>query len=229
MSASSTAAGPAGSPPTSRAAPVNVEVLVYHTVIVLLALAALLVVLRIPRAFARLWRTSEWTRGHFLGYEPFTGPSFHGSFGHEPSNFGYSKELGSDDSHVTYDRSSKEVLISATGRPSSRAYPPHMEPTPPVLRPLVSLLRCRISPGISMSQLVVYVGYLGVLLYAAIYRTTGPFSDFTRYGYIAVSQIPFVFGLGSKNNVLGMFLGMGYEKVGCAPSLRKKKWAYRFF
>jgi hypothetical protein len=208
---------------------VNVEVLVYHTVIVLLALAALLVVLRIPRAFARLWRTSEWTRGHFLGYEPFTGPSFHGSFGHEPSNFGYSKELGSDDSHVTYDRSSKEVLISATGRPSSRAYPPHMEPTPPVLRPLVSLLRCRISPGISMSQLVVYVGYLGVLLYAAIYRTTGPFSDFTRYGYIAVSQIPFVFGLGSKNNVLGMFLGMGYEKVGCAPSLRKKKWAYRFF
>ncbi|KAJ3997205.1 hypothetical protein F5050DRAFT_1459985 [Lentinula boryana] len=49
-------------------------------------------------------------------------------------------------------------------------------------------------------------------IYPAFYKTN-PFSDPVRYAWIGVSQLPFVFALSSKNNVLGYFLGSGYDKV----------------
>ncbi|KAJ7182698.1 hypothetical protein C8R43DRAFT_1054634 [Mycena crocata] len=184
--------------------------LVYHTVLVLLALVALVFVLRIPRAFARLWRVSEWTRGHLLGYEPFTGPSSRISFGGPGiTTLEYSKDSGSsEDSHTTY-----EPKRTARVRDTVAAYPPHLEPTPSFLRPVVSLLRSRIAPGVSATQAVICAAYLSIVLYPATYRSTGPFVDYNRFGDIAASQIPFAFAFASKNNVLGMFLGMGYEKL----------------
>ncbi|KAJ6558682.1 hypothetical protein B0H10DRAFT_1846647 [Mycena sp. CBHHK59/15] len=219
MSTTATPAGPTGAAPAGAgpdAAVVDVEGLVYHTVIFLLALVALLVLLRIPRAFARLWRTSEWTQGHFLGYEPFTGSSSPISFttpGPGPYTTGFSKDMGSEDSHTSHHAANKDFRVTTKARTSPSSYPPHLEPTPSFLRPVVSLLRSRVSPGISVSQIVVLAGYLATLLYPASYRSAGPFTDIDRYGHIAVSQIPFIFAFGSKNNVLGMFLGVGYEKL----------------
>ncbi|KAJ3765256.1 hypothetical protein FB446DRAFT_625068, partial [Lentinula raphanica] len=39
------------------------------------------------------------------------------------------------------------------------------------------------------------------------------FTDTVRFGWITASQLPFVYAFGTKNNVLGMFLGIGYEKI----------------
>jgi len=61
-------------------------------------------------------------------------------------------------------------------------------------------------------QVVVVVIYLATLLYPALFQTN-PFTDPVRYGWIGVSQLPFVFALASKNNVLGLLLGVGYEKL----------------
>lgn len=202
------ALGAAAGPP-SGGSKLDVGVLVYHTVIVLLALVALVVILRIPRAFARLWRASEWTRGHLLGYQPYAGPPQVPYVGPGPTlDYSNLKGVGtSQDSHIY------ETKFAVFARESTGAYPPHIEPTPLFLRPVVSLLRSRVAPGFSATQIAVCAGWLAVMLYPAIYRSAGPFTDFDRYGYIAVSQIPFVVAFATKNNILGMFLGMGYEKV----------------
>ncbi|KAJ7153935.1 ferric reductase like transmembrane component-domain-containing protein [Mycena crocata] len=212
-----TAAGTAGSAPVA-AGPTQFEggMLVFHTVIVLLALVALVVLLRIPRAFARLWNCSEWRRGHLLGYEPFTWsrrPVLRGSVPKKPITLPELKEADSvdwslsDDSHYEFKR--MDIHLS---QPQPR-YPPALKPTPSFLRPMVSILRSRVSPGVSAIQVIVCAVYLGILVYPSVYMTTGPFVDYNRFGFISVSQVPFLVALGTKNNVLGVLLGKGYEKL----------------
>ncbi|KAF8201142.1 hypothetical protein K438DRAFT_1965667 [Mycena galopus ATCC 62051] len=199
-----TAPNAAGAGAPAGAAVDPYVVLVFHTILVLLALVALVVFLRLPRAFARLWHRSEWKRGHFLGYEPYTGPGVFPFAGLVvPSDIDLSKTVGSSqDSHAPI------LRREAAGR-----YPPHVRPTPPFLRPVVSLLRSRVAPGLTGTQMAVCAGWLGIILYPAIYGSRGPFTDINRYGLISISQVPFIFALGSKNNILGMLLGMGYEKL----------------
>ncbi|KAF7334134.1 Ferric reductase transmembrane component 5 [Mycena venus] len=219
MSTNGTAAGKTGAAPGAAAPPggsapagarLDVGVLVYHTVIVLLALVALVVSLRLPRAFARLWHVSEWTRGHFLGYAAYAGPSQFPYTGSAASTtIDLSHGVGSSQDSHTYE--AKFDVSSRTETPGS--YPPRVESTPSFLRPVVSVLRSRVAPGFSAAQMAICAGWLGVLLYPTIYRSAGPFTDINRYGFIAISQVPFIFALGTKNNVLGIFLGMGYEKL----------------
>ncbi|KAJ7489400.1 hypothetical protein FB451DRAFT_1337155 [Mycena latifolia] len=210
-------AAPGGAPAASGGAKFAAGVLVYHAVIVLLVLAALVVVLRLPRVFARFWRVSEWTRGHFLRYTHPTTPSSRISFEGPPLD-AYStsaKEYAKYASEPVSSQSSHNPISVAVRERAETpgAYAPHFEPAPSFLRPVVSLLRSRVAPGVSATQVLVCAGYFGVLLYAAIYRSPGPFTDYNRFGFIAISQLPFIFGFASKNNVLGMFLGMGYEKL----------------
>ncbi|KAF7364517.1 Ferric reductase transmembrane component 5 [Mycena venus] len=219
MSANGTAAGTTGAAPGAAAPPggpapagarLDVGVLVYHTVIVLVALVALVVSLRLPRAFARLWRVSEWTRGHFLGYAAYAGPSQFPYTGSAASTtIDLSHGVGSSQDSHTYE--AKFDVSSRTETPGS--YPPRVESTPSFLRTVVSVLRSRVAPGFSAAQMAICAGWLGVLLYPTIYRSAGPFTDINRYGFIAISQVPFIFALGTKNNVVGIFLGMGYEKL----------------
>ncbi|KAJ7472300.1 hypothetical protein B0H11DRAFT_1349789 [Mycena galericulata] len=208
----STGAAPASAPASKST--LVVGVLVSHSVFLLLALVALIFLLRIPRVFPRLWRLSEWTRGHFLGYAPYTGPSLAPRvIFPAPAfpTFGYTKEMDfSQDSHTLYD---PQAAATVRWRHMLNSYPRHIPPTPPFLRTMVSLLRSRVAPGFSAAQLMVCAGYLAVLLYPAIYRSTGPFVDIIRYGYLSASQIPFIFALGAKNNLFGIFWGLGYEKL----------------
>lgn len=202
-SASTMGAAPAGGPTGLDA----VGVLVYHTVVVLLALVALVVFVRIPRAFARLWHRSEWMRGHFLSYQPHPEPSQIPPTSAAPTTIDFSNAMGSSqDSHET------KAAVSLW-RGTTVSYPPHMKPTPSFLRPVVSVLRSKLAPGLSAAQMVVCVCWLGVMLFPAISGSRGPFTDINRYGWIAISQVPFIFALGAKNNVLGTVLGVGYEKV----------------
>ncbi|KAJ7793934.1 hypothetical protein B0H14DRAFT_3558649 [Mycena olivaceomarginata] len=211
MSTKAAAAAPAstmGAAPTGGPTGLDaVGVLVYHTVVVLLALVALAVFVRIPRAFARLWRRSEWMRGHFLSYQPHPEPSQILPTSAAPTTIDFSNAMGSSqDSHET------KPAVSLW-RGTTVSYPPHMKPTPSILRPVVSVLRSRVAPGFSAAQMVVCVCWLGVMLFPAISGSQGPFTDFNRYGWIAISQVPFIFALGAKNNVLGTALGVGYEKL----------------
>jgi hypothetical protein len=80
------------------------------------------------------------------------------------------------------------------------------------LYPLLTPLRARILPGFSLAQILVLATYFYSLIYATFYRSN-VFLDPARTGWIAVSQLPFVFALAQKNNVLGSIVGHGYERL----------------
>ena len=75
-----------------------------------------------------------------------------------------------------------------------------------------NLLRFTLRPGMDVGKALVLICYFSILLYGTFYRSN-VFSNPIRTGYLAVSQIPVVVVLGTKNNFIGMLLGMGYERV----------------
>lgn len=178
----------------------NPATLVYHIDLVLLAFLAAVVLLRSARPAARLWKLSEWTNGHILSYTSLRRSSTRRvQFNSE----GGSKLTG--DSHW----SSAQRIDEKGVTPS---YPPHISSCPRFLRGFLRVLNARFNPGVSVLEVMIIVIYIATLAFPAFYATN-PFTDPIRYGWIGVSQLPFAFALGSKNNVIGLLLGVGYEKV----------------
>ncbi|KAG5640475.1 hypothetical protein DXG03_008380 [Asterophora parasitica] len=191
------------------------ESLVFHVILFLLFLVGFLVLLRLPRAFARFRRSSDWLNGHFLWRSSCRSLSTSRTVQTFPDSDDYStygssikerKEASTDDSHTLYSFANKN------GDHVTFSFPPHVATCPRFLRQLFTLHRVRISPGFSVSQAFIVVFYLASLCYAGFYKSS-PFSDPVRTGWVAVAQLPFVFALAAKNNILGMLLGFTYEKL----------------
>lgn len=90
--------------------------------------------------------------------------------------------------------------------------PAHMPSLSARIPYATNVLRFTLRPGMDVGKALVLVCYFGILLYGTFYKSN-VFSNAVRTGYLAVSQIPVVVVLGTKNNVIGMLLGMGYERV----------------
>lgn len=205
MANSTTAAASAAPTIVSFESPANPANLVYHIDLFLIALFAAVVLLRIARPAARLWKISEWTNGHILFHTTLRRSATRRvEFNSEAGS--KHRDLATDDSHW-----SSAQRVSEKG--TTPSYPPHVSSCPRFLRGFLQVLHARFNPGVSVLQVIVVVIYLATLLYPALFQTN-PFTDPVRYGWIGVSQLPFVFALASKNNVLGLLLGVGYEKVG---------------
>ncbi|KAK0199831.1 ferric reductase like transmembrane component-domain-containing protein [Desarmillaria ectypa] len=210
--ATSAAASGGGAPAGAAEGPeVDEENLTYHIEIFVLALIALLFVCRIPRILARFSRWSEWTRGHFLRNVSFMTRSpriihlTHDQISKETAG-------SSTDSHTLYTHATSVKRIDGKGRPAVMDYPPHVASCPAIFRGLASELSTRILPGYSVSQVICGLIYLSVFIYPTLYKSN-PFSNPVRTGWVGIAQLPFIFAFTSKNNVLGPFLGMGYEKL----------------
>ncbi|KAJ7176645.1 hypothetical protein C8R46DRAFT_41313 [Mycena filopes] len=190
----------------------DVPAFVYHVNIFILALAATVWIFRLPRAVGRLWRYSEWSNGHIFRHvaRPPPAPTVVMS-----SRGAYltTKELSSDISHANFSHVRHGRRVNSKGAPVRVLYPPHVATIMPLLRPLAAPLSTRISPGFSVAQLVVLLVYLSVLIYPLSVATAGPFVDLDRTAWIATSQLPLIILFASKNNLLGMILGAGYESL----------------
>lgn len=91
--------------------------------------------------------------------------------------------------------------------------PPRVPAIPTFLGPLGRLLRSRrIISGYSTLQLGILMNYTYILLYGLL-RLSNPFTDNTRSAWMSASQLPLIFALAQKSNVLGSLLGYGYETV----------------
>ena len=90
--------------------------------------------------------------------------------------------------------------------------PVHMPGWSSMLPRIAALLRYPIQPEMTVCKALVLIGYTVVVLYAGLYKSN-PFTQPIRAGFVAISQVPVVIILGTKNNVLGMMLGIGYERV----------------
>ena len=77
---------------------------------------------------------------------------------------------------------------------------------------IASYLRVGVRPGLTIGKSILLLGYFGIMLYAGLYGSN-PFSDPVRAGFLAASQIPVIVALGTKNNIVGMLIGFGYERV----------------
>lgn len=227
--------------PSATLTDAQAAVFVYHIDLFIIGAFALYVLFVSPRAFARFSQSGEWTQGLFLrsvrlnangsgnqhrppalrnqsssSIYPMTpvDPSASNHFGN-----------GTEDSHTLYAHQPPQQLAKPTSRQISKpnqhhTYPAHLPSSYPLpaFRTLACILRKRVAPGFSLNQLVICVIYFGILSYASLYKSS-PFTDPVRTGFVAVSQIPFLFALAAKNNVLGCLIGFGYEKVHIATFL----------
>ena len=112
----------------------NVPLLLWHANIVLLALLGVLVLLRLPRLFARLSVPSEWLQGHVFAHKalPATRRRADHSIARRPT---YSSEKtaygGSDDSHTIHAHAQyiQRLDKHAAGGPPANC-PPHLAACP---------------------------------------------------------------------------------------------------
>lgn len=208
--------------------------LVFHVNIFLLAVTAIFVLATLPQALARFSHITEWN-GHFLRSinlnnrrprrlppspppkssskppaspppdEPYTASSS----GHDG--------VTSEESH-TYVSHTNLIGRPTTSKAAESMLPPHVRAWSSILPPVGNLLRYRLNSGFSAGQALVLGFYSVVLLYPTFLKSD-PFTDPLRTGFVALSQIPLVYILGTKNNIIGMFLAMGYERVRSSMSL----------
>jgi ferric-chelate reductase len=112
----------------------------------------------------------------------------------------------------------RRPITRARPRHNLTSYPPHVPEWPAIARPLGGFLRFRVAPSYSLGQFLLVLGYSAVMAYSWFYKSN-PFADPNRTGFVAVSQLPIIIALATKNNLVGLFLGAGYEKV-CFSSNR---------
>lgn len=113
----------------------------------------------------------------------------------------------SSQAHLTRNVSSVSTI---SGRP--RRLPTHMASWATMAPPIAAFFRIPIRPGLSVGKAAIIVTYFGIILYAGLHKSN-PFTDPVRAGFVAVSQLPVVILLATKNNVLGMLISVGYEQV----------------
>jgi ferric-chelate reductase len=224
MTAGSPAPSNATSPaPASSGPPFNDERLVFTTTVFLLACFALFAVLSWPRLVTRFSRASEWTRGHFI-YHSTKSKRQLPSLKRRPT---ISSPLearnekwrapNSDDDHTTF--SQVGLVRRQEARDIKFSFPPHCRSWSGIYQKPSAILGIQVSEGYSLGRCILLLSYTTVVLYTALYKCN-PFQKYPRAGFVAAAQIPIVFALATKNNIIGRFLSMGYEKVKAAPLLR---------
>ena len=197
---------------------------VLHTTIFLLACFALFAVFTWPRLLTRFSRGSEWTRGHFLYHS--TKPQHRLPTSKRrptisrPLEARYEKGLrapNSDDDHTAV---SHTVLVRREwAHDPTVSLPPHCRSWSGIFQRISAILATQLDDGLSLGRSVILLCYFSVVLYASLYKSN-PFKDYIRTGLVAMAQIPIVFALGTKNNIIGKFLSIGYEKVNTVSLLQ---------
>ena len=190
---------------------------VLNTTIFLLACFALFAVFTWPRLFTRFSRASEWTTGHFIYHStkpqrqipaPKRRPTIS-----RPIEARYEKGLRAPESDDDHTAVSHTVLVRREWAQNAKVYlPPHCKSWSGIFQKLSGVLGSQLDEGLSVGRSIILFCYFSIVLFASLYKSN-PFHDYLRTGFVSTAQIPIVFALGTKNNIIGKFLSMGYEKV----------------
>ncbi|KIM55324.1 hypothetical protein SCLCIDRAFT_302950 [Scleroderma citrinum Foug A] len=213
----------ASHPASSTYLTVSDESLVANIDIAISIIILVLALFNAPRAVARFTNRSEWFQGILLRYVPLTcKPRINLNT--------ESIYLHSDPTKQPIDLDNSTSSCSATlkalppipGQALKHAYagplssgekqPVHVPMFLSVVHPLANILTRRVYEGYTIGHVLLIVGYTAIVFYAGFYQSN-PFVDPLRAGWVATSQIPFLYAFATKNNVIGMLLGAGYEKL----------------
>jgi ferric-chelate reductase len=202
--------------------------LVYHIDIFLLIAILVFALFNAPRAIARFASRSEWLWGRLHSVTLTRQPRINLNTNSIYLNSDPQKTIldldgdGTEAMHLqstpyfpsqsTHDEKAPPSRPLTVLEPASMPQTWHMPMLSSLMNPVASLLHSRVHEKYSLGQIFLMVGYSVVVLYAGLYRSS-PFVDFNRSGWVSASQLPFIYILATKNNVIGMLVGVGYEKV----------------
>jgi len=180
---------------------------------------AMLVVLGIfgvwflPRAVAGVLARSGFSKGFFIRSKPVSNPLPSGTLTTSQSLALSTSRLShpsSDESHTLHGTevgwSSSTLGLVKEKMNTAKAYrpPTHIPSWGTILYPVSAFLTRPLFWGIQPDMIIYFSAYLaGYIITARIY--SNPIA--------LATQFPALFALAAKNNVPGLFLGIGYEKV----------------
>jgi hypothetical protein len=193
--------------------------LVYHADILIFGIILIFTLANLPRAYARFSRRSEWSQGHLLRSIivplPYTKPRTNLNLTlsyPEKAPFG---DFDNGGSSITCAALPSQHRINLAHIDDEKALPkvPNRDPTvSSIWHPVASVLRSRVHDNYSVNQVLLMLAYITIIFYVSFYKSD-PFTYPHRAGFVITSQIPFVYALATKNNIIGMMVGVGYEKV----------------
>ncbi|KAI5117123.1 hypothetical protein M0805_007970 [Coniferiporia weirii] len=199
------------------------ELTVYWLDIALLCVVGAFFLAGLPRLLGRIARLSEWTQGLILRKGP---PSARYLPPTRPRALSTSNRLRRQNTDATLaDKSSNQShtyaahdIYSKGGKAASAMprrinSPAHIPALSTLLHPLSALFSHPVDSGISMGKFILLVLYTTSCIAVTFIMSGKPLTDSVRLGWIATSQIPVAIALGTKNNLVGMLVGMGYEKL----------------
>ncbi|CAL1710629.1 unnamed protein product [Somion occarium] len=162
-----------------------------------------------PLSRAYFSPTSPTGGGH--GFNDFyTEKAYNGSDeGHGPrGNLNRNKSSGSAHANLLRNTSTSSGRVRRT----HVNLPSHMQGWSSILPSVSHYLRLTIRPGLTVGKAFIVLAYTVAIVYAGLLKSN-PFTQPVRSGWVAVSQVPVVIILATKNNVPGMLLGVGYERL----------------
>lgn len=222
-------------------APITNGELVYDVDMFLLAGLAVFFLVLLPRAIVRFTHKREWTDGHFIHsvhlkesagkanlqrrptIPDFISPPYNPSTSYDVNNsYGQQyKEQWASETDVSHTYVSHTNLVLKGSMASARdqlrpSLPTHILGVSTMFPALSAFLRTNVHGGLTIGKAFILVCYSVIMLYAGLFMSD-PLSQPVRAGFVAVSQFPVVVALGAKNNLVGMFIGFGYERVCSIP------------
>ncbi|EIW75936.1 hypothetical protein CONPUDRAFT_85161 [Coniophora puteana RWD-64-598 SS2] len=192
---------------------VNPFDLVFHVDLFLCALVALFALATLPRAISRFSRIAEWKNGHILwnsDIEVRTRRREPQHVSEKTAGEGGGRGGTTEESHTL--NSHTHLVRHPHAKEEGWTLPPHVQAWSSRVPPLARVLRYRLDSGFSLGQALVLGVYFLAVVYMSFYKSN-PFGDALRTGFVAMSQIPLVYVLGAKNNVVGWVTAVGYEKL----------------
>ncbi|KAL5512662.1 hypothetical protein ACEPAG_2928 [Sanghuangporus baumii] len=213
--------GDAGGGARGPTGPSPDEAIVFWLDIGLLCVVGTFFLVLLPRAIGRFSNLTEWTRGLLLRSGPPPNPMIQHITSSDrlyrpdtrSSSFGdgTSEQSHTLADHNAYIGSGKEWALTPSGR-GDVVYPTHVRSLATALHPISKIFTHPLAANKTTGKLFLTLAYI-VLMHVIALDGGSPFTNPDRLGYIAISQIPVVIALGTKNNVIGMLLGIGYEKL----------------
>ena len=202
------------------------EVIVYWLDIALLCVLAIFFLAALPRIFARILQPRTWITGHVLSRGRtinISAPRRANSRG-RPSRSAYVTDPGVEMDHVT-EQSHTLVAHSQNGLIAKQSTfeidhdkspPLHVPTLFTLFYPLSSPLALSFTRTATVAKLILLLLFIAAVVTVIFVLGGDPLESSIRLGWIATALIPFTVELGTKNNMIGTFVGMGYERV-CLP------------
>jgi ferric-chelate reductase len=183
---------------------------VFWTDIFLVISLTISVALLIPQGLARIRSSRDRWQGLFLCGSLHTVQSVQVTY---HVNFSDGTRSTADDASTLTLQPSGQSVEAQRVKLTSESPIPHTRSLSSRFRPISNILRLPLPiHGYTLGRGLVPFFYLGVLLFAALYRDS-VFKNPTREGAIVASQLPWVYVLGTKNNALGVLVGIGYQNA----------------